>query len=990
MASKTVGRRLRTFAIGGVAVSLMVALSWCFLFDRLTPSSWQTPVVYTSSAPDMWGYLAWSKAYMDGDIGLFSSKKVARLGAPYAANWNDFPITEELIPASIGWLGRLIGLFPAANIVCLLGHVLGALMFWLVAWKIGMNRVLGASLAVVYGLSNYNLARFKVGHLDLLFNFHVPLIILVSWWMLSRHNHLAKPGTFAAGVAVSAVSGILSPYYCALHLMFCAFGALRQLALGRMRVMLVCVLFMVVAMVGFLSMNLDTLLYRSSAGANPAAVSRDFKSLQGYSMSLPAMCFPINKHRIPQLAQWGRDHFASRSMFTGEAHFQYLGIVGLLGLIGLLAYSVWMLLSDKPHLIPAHFWQTLWLFVFSKAGALLLGVAGFLLLRGTNRYSVVILALSLLFMGRFLTRHLGKTTAAMCGIALLPLALWDQTPPRMPRVVATARERMAASDNEFSRALEARLPRGAMVFQMPVMAYPEPPSYIHAMVGYEHFRPYLNSHHVRFSYGSDKGRPDTVWQKRAEELPASDLLPLLGGLGFEAIIIDRRGYEDGGTELISQLGSCGCGTLAQSPLGDFCALSLPSGMTHSPPPSPPPTIKVGGAGGNEEVVYKSGWSHQEKEGRWAVQSDPLLEVWSDAADGKDTVLSFELFSLRKGTVKAWWTDGMLGTWDVEEAKGTTSGPLHVPLRPGYNPIHFSFSEPPAKPQNGDPRALTFMLQRLVVDREDIGWRPMGAVDLGDASASGALLQGFGAVEREKGRWTVGAVSKLTLPFRLMRRTRLTLTGAHVLHPNNDVPIVVTIGGISRALFLNEEPRLVVAEFDDVEGRTVVEFDIQTPIRPFDLGINRDMKPLGMFIKTIKVQGTDQPPRDGAPGFFDFKEGWSVDEGGNRWSIATKALGTVSGGASPRGVASIEFSAKTITPRHLWVYHQGKLIAEKLLVPEAWNRLSSDFAIDLTKGDAELEFVTDAPGVALPTDGRELSFFVRKPVVRIHVQPSETP
>ncbi len=970
-----------------MAVSLFVAVTWCVLYERVSLESWKSPAIYTSASGDMWFYLAWAKAYEDGGINLFGTQKVPHLGAPYVANWNDFPLTEKIIPAVIGWTGRFIGLFPAGNLFCMMAHVLAAASFWFVAWRIGMNRVLGASLSIVFGLSHYNLLRFEVGHLDLLCNFHMPLIILVSWWMLSRRNYFAQKGNVAGALAVSVVSGILSPYYCAVHLMFCGFGVLRQALLRRWRTMFLCVALMVVASLRWLAINLNSFAHWVSVGQNPAATHRDYKSLELFSLSVPALFLCMDRHRYPAFAKWSGRVFLNRALIVGESQFQYIGIVGVLCLAGLLLHSLLLLLRDKAQLIPVHFWQTLWLFVFSKAGVLVLGLAGFKLLRGTNRFSMVILALALLFMGKFLSRRLGRIPAALCGLAAICIALWDQTPPRMPNSVRTAEDRMAASDADFAHSLEEALPAGAMLFQLPVMDCPEPASKINAMVAYEHFRPFLHSSKLRYSFGSDKGRPEVTWQKRAEELPAPELFALLEKLGFSAVIVDRRGYQDGGNALLANFRRLGAKTVSESPLGDFCALRLPQRTAAPSTATPPHQAENPQTAPSPTVEFKSGWSYDEKGTRWAVSTNPVLELRNNEDAECEVAVSFEFFTLAKGTVKAWWSGGALGTWTLASLKPASSDFILLRLPRGSSDIHFAFSEPLSRPANGDHRLISFQLKRVVVEKvgERI-WDPVGEVVLAAPDASGATLLGFSEPENAEGRWTVAPSARITLPFPLPRKVRMSFLNCRAYGANIDVPAVVTIGGVSHPLFLGVESTAPTLEFEEVAGCSSVEFDIQAPTRPYDLCVNKDPRPLGIFFSSIEVRGADQPPQDGIPGAFAFKEGWSHDEGGDRWSTSIQAAGTV---VPPhtmhKAEVSLEFSAKTLTRRNLQLYHKGKLLAEQALIPGAWNRLSTSFPVDFQTGEGGLQFVTDQPPMAPMggADPRTLSFFIRKPVIRIH-------
>lgn len=158
----------------------------------------------------------------------------------------------------------------------------------------------------------------------------------------------------------------------------------------------------------------------------------------------------------------------------------YLGWAGLVGLAWLVGSSVYRLLQGKPRLIPTPAWQTLWVVLYGIMGGINLGVGalGWQLFRGTNRYSIMILTLALLFLTRQLSRRLPALKQAIpASLALIAVGLWDQLPLPLTVEAVAGNARAMQADVTFAAQLEADLPEGALVFQLPVMAYPEVPPF---------------------------------------------------------------------------------------------------------------------------------------------------------------------------------------------------------------------------------------------------------------------------------------------------------------------------------------------------------------------------------------------------------------------------------------------------------------------------------------------------------------------------------
>ena len=76
-----------------------------------------------------------------------------------------------------------------------------------------------------------------------------------------------------------------------------------------------------------------------------------------------------------------------------------------------------------------------------------------------------------------------------------------------------------------------------MIYNLPYVQFPEG---IATGVGdYDEMRPYLHTHHVRYSYGAMRGRGANEWENRV--LGAGpNLAPALKRLGFSAILIDNN------------------------------------------------------------------------------------------------------------------------------------------------------------------------------------------------------------------------------------------------------------------------------------------------------------------------------------------------------------------------------------------------------------------------------------------------------------------
>src|ERR1051325_7907544 len=134
-------------------------------------------------------------------------------------------------------------------------------------------------------------------------------------------------------------------------------------------------------------------------------------------------------------------------------------------------------------------------------------------------------------------------------VALLALGLYDQLPKPETRAQTLNVAQAVQNDVDFCSSMEKALPPHAMVFQLPVMRFPEGGP-VHAAQEYEMLRPYFHTKTLRFSFGSNQGRPREDWQFIVEKLSPPQMVATLEKYGFAAIYINRKGFADGGESLL--------------------------------------------------------------------------------------------------------------------------------------------------------------------------------------------------------------------------------------------------------------------------------------------------------------------------------------------------------------------------------------------------------------------------------------------------------
>lgn len=489
------------------------------------------------------------------------------LGAPEGRHGNDFPGADNLhlmIAALLGVLDQRWAV--VLNAYFLLTFPLVAMA---AAWYfrvVGIRRLMAGTLAVLYAFAPYHFLRGEA-HLYLTAYYVVPLAGVLlhrvatgeSLWA-RRPRRLGLVNSRTAGTLVClALLGTASSYYSIFTLMLLTIGALAAVAHTRRWRPLIGVVVAQVLLMGVMVANmLPNLLYESRHGANLTALVRSPRLTEAYQLKLGQLLLPAPYHRITALAtlRTGYDR-----TFPLPSEGPVLGLVAALGFLLLLALAVIGTVrrdnQPRPLAVPLRALTTLTL------GAFLIGTVGGLStlfalfvtdsLRGWNRIVIFIALFSLAAVGLVLDRAVARTApglrrpvALLLALVVGSVGLLDQVPPVYPRdraqVLATW-----DSDDRFAKQVEAALPYGAMVLQLPYVPFPE--SRVNGTTDSDPLRMYLHTTNLRWSNGGIKGRPAADWEAEVQNLPGDRIAAVTAAAGFSAVVVDTQAYADRGVQV---------------------------------------------------------------------------------------------------------------------------------------------------------------------------------------------------------------------------------------------------------------------------------------------------------------------------------------------------------------------------------------------------------------------------------------------------------
>ncbi len=503
----------------------------------------------------------------------------ASLGAPFHQQLFDYPQgADNLNLLIIRGLG-LLSSDPAlvVNLFFLLTFALASFTAQLVLRSLGVGVAAAGVAAVLFSLLAYHFFRGE-SHLLLSAYYAVPLSAYLFLRVMSdaplfaRRAPPSRPGLAWASrrslatVGMCLVIGSENLYYATFASVLLVGATIIALALRRRRAF-ASGLAVLALVAGTLAANLaPSLIYRAQHGANVAlarTAAADETSTEAFALRISNLILPVPDSRISPLRQITARYDNAIAPGYCEACYASLGTVGTVGLGWLALCALAALVGAGDRLTADR------RFTHAGAGvmiALAVGLVGGLSsviefwltpdIRAWNRISVLIaffalLAVALLLdslVGWLRARRQGGPLAVVALAAVLGFGVYDQTSRSfVPAYAATARQ--WRSDGRFVGEIEARLPRGASVFQLPYVPFPE--GYALTPVGgqiatyatkYEPLRGYLHSSTLHWSYGATKGRP-ADWSAQLAGHPLSFVVAAVAAAGFDGIWIDPAGFE---------------------------------------------------------------------------------------------------------------------------------------------------------------------------------------------------------------------------------------------------------------------------------------------------------------------------------------------------------------------------------------------------------------------------------------------------------------
>ena len=500
------------------------------------------------------------------------------LGAPGTQEMYDFPTFDNAVVVLLLLIGRFThNPFLIINIFYLLSFPLITLTSLYVFRRFNLSYVPALFSSLLYAFLPYHFMRNQ-NYLILAAYYVIPPAMLVVLW-IARETLAPRTKKFIFSVLICILlgsSGVYYPFFfCFMLLIAGVIGALKLHGLKP----LVMAVVLIAITVATIAINLSPSVIYKYTHKDAGVLLRGPGEAETYGLKISQLVLPVTGHRLGLFERMKRFHDENSTVSKDDA--SSLGLVGSIGFLGLLAQ-----LLHRKELVSGADGLLQDLSILNVFSVLLGTIGGFGLLfalfissgiRAYNRISICIAFFSLMAVAIGLESIYRRTLKGqyvfylVVAVALVVGFLDQTTPSYVPPFAAAKTDFL--SDQQFVNSIETSVGPGAMIFQLPYVPFPEHPK-IHKMTDYDHFRGYLHSTNLRWSYGAIKNREVDRAQRYVASLPPTGLVQTLAFAGFSGIYLDLYGYEDGGVTLKSDLSNIVQTTPLTSPNGRLVFFNL--------------------------------------------------------------------------------------------------------------------------------------------------------------------------------------------------------------------------------------------------------------------------------------------------------------------------------------------------------------------------------------------------------------------------------
>ena len=568
------------------AVVVMLVVMALLLYRLMDMDMADIHVPFSYNGGDGMSYLVNAVMLDEG----WTTMETDRLGAPFGYAGYDF-YASSLHQVDNMILKLIVSVFhdPAVsvNLLYLSLFPLIGLFAYFVLRQLKLRPWISAAGGLTYAFLPYVFLR-GLEHFVLASYYFVPVSVLLCVWIFTDdtffcfHKGFFKnwKNYFAIVMTILIANNGIAyyPFFTCFFLIIV--GVVKWIRSKRFANMGKALVLIGTTVAGVGVALLPNLMYVLEHGKSKEAIFRTIDGAETYALKIAQLFMPTTGHGFHPLDSLIAEYNAQMPL-VNENYMSYLGIMGCIGFLVLLVY---LFVRSNPE--GTAYKQQLEALSLMNIAAVLLGtVGGFSslfsilvtsMIRCYNRISVFIAFIAIAAACIILNvlaekiytaklwekahksvRYIAYTVfTAVC--LLLTLGGVYQQYPGTQFDYVTCKE-MYTSDAAFISQIEAMVPEGSMIYQMPYHEYPEGGP-VESMNDYDLWAGYVHSETLKWSYGGVKGREGDKWFSSIDNNNVQEVVRVAKETGYAGIYVERRAFteeelEERESELRRVLGS---------------------------------------------------------------------------------------------------------------------------------------------------------------------------------------------------------------------------------------------------------------------------------------------------------------------------------------------------------------------------------------------------------------------------------------------------
>ena len=515
------------------AVILGVTMFLIALYGKIDLSY---PLIYEGG--DEVGVYYYSKLIAENGLSLTNPF----VGGISGADMFDYPYSDKLSFLIV----KVISLFSkdpykTTNLFYFFNFYAIAVVATIVSRKLAVSRINSGIVGILYAFSPY--IQMRYGHMWLVPYFMIPVACYLSIGIIKgkipgEYDKNKRKDLFWTGMILSFMCAFTGMYYayfaCAI---IAAAMAIRITRINERN------LLSEVYPLGYISSTIlgvvinvvPNLVYWHINGTNPYSelLKRNNGDAEVYGLKLVQMILPRTGHRIDFFRRI-TGGYNNHNPLIDENITAALGIIAAAALV----LSLFMLFSRSEKYKEISYLNVA-TFIIATIGGVgsVISVAVNIPMRCYNRMSLVIMFISLLFVGYLLDElkcRCKPAIAVFVSVCIMLVGVYDQTVqvgPNKSDSLISAKELMQQIDDEMDD--------GDMIFTLPYDDWPSSTVY----GSYGQYIGYIETEGLHWSYGAMQGREEAKWQANVAECDSVIMIEKLKYAGYDGIYLDSNLYE---------------------------------------------------------------------------------------------------------------------------------------------------------------------------------------------------------------------------------------------------------------------------------------------------------------------------------------------------------------------------------------------------------------------------------------------------------------